>query len=718
MKKYLLLALAVLTMGTANAQLNKKVGKPIPQKNAKISQKSTFKHYQVAGEKMGVKAVADKTTKTMSLSQKQLQQLKPMSQEFKSFRAGEVQQLYNGTGTLRSTQETTTWEMQAGTATTNSGETVNVLVNVIPNIFGFENGVMVPYTVENGVITIQPRLVASFPSDQAPSGTYYLFLESATSNDGSIQLTLNENGGIDGTYNIIYSVYPNSTYNFEEWVGTYDGVTNAQYSLPGEVKVPSVSFEQANLVLFAGLGLNGYSFNNNLSMTGAYTTTNFSNLTTDAATAWKWSADDASKEEPTVFASGESRNFALDMKNDVVTNIQLVGVNQTAESEPFTYGIGKYLNDDGTPRYTASYLYAGHSENSWILNNETPAIVTRQDPDGDLTFYTNWATPDKASNEMTKIYNYFEKPATPLYITGVTLPLVSFTANDDFNLHIKIVKCTRNGSSKPTLGEVIAEGDATSENINATFDIGLTAIEIPLYKEDEDGMSTDLEYLFIDDEFVIVIENWNNGTFSGVLGSQDAPLDNARPSTWFEMAGEEGSMYAYTTWKTSLFIGLKGATYGYLHTADDTNITMPVEGGEVKINVEPMLVYNDEETDGLTTGLWLDDESEAIPEWLSFKIADHYTLDTEGYLDESNFDMIFTAEALPAGTEGRQANLVFMQPGARLYVTITQGTVTGINVTTKTVKTSNSPAYNLAGQRVNKDFKGLVIVNGKKVVLK
>jgi hypothetical protein len=98
---------------------------------------------------------------------------------------------------------------------------------------------------------------------------------------------------------------------------------------------------------------------------------------------------------------------------------------------------------------------------------------------------------------MSKIYMYHEKPAAPLYITGITLPMVSFSAKEGFNLHIKIQKVSYPaGYSKPVLGEVIAEGDASEENINDNFSAGLTAVEFPLYKEDEDGMSTELDYLF------------------------------------------------------------------------------------------------------------------------------------------------------------------------------------------------------------------------------
>ena len=218
---------------------------------------------------------------------------------------------------------------------------------------------------------------------------------------------------------------------------------------------------------------------------------------------------------------------------------------------------------------------------------------------------------------------------------------------------------------------------------------------------------------------MIVIEGWDNGTFSGVLGCQDAPLNNARTSTWFEKTGEEGSMYAYTSWKTSLFVGLLGATYGYLNTEDDTNITIPTEGGEAAINVEAMLRSVDAESGAPTYRLFIDevisdselDDETGLPTWLQIGIGNVNESGTE-------FTIGFAADALPTGIEGRQATIVFMQEGAKLEVTVTQGKATGVNVTTKTVKTSNAAMFNLAGQRVNKNFKGLVVKDGQKFMNK
>ena len=707
MKKFLLFAAAAIVAVSADAQLSKKQKPGKLQTRQQVEQKASFKKYEVAGAKVGVKSVIDKTTRMFKGSVK-VSDVKPVARHFRAARAAEVQPMYSGYGKLRSTSEAAEWEMVSGTVTPDEGPEINVLQNVIPNIFGFEEGVLVEYSVSDGNIVIQPQLVASFPSDAAPEGTYYLFLEDAKSNDGVITMKMNENGGISGKYDIIYSVYPHSTYNINEWIATYDGIAGAQYTLPGEEVAPEVSFEPGNLVLFFGLGLNGYSYTYNLAMTGAYGTTNFINRTTDKATDWYWTAIDETLEEPSVYDSGSDRDFSLELTDGVIGNVQLIGANQTQESDPFVFGTGKYLEDSGAPHYTDCYIYAGQFNGSFILNDETPSIVTRQDPDGDLTFYTNWGTPDiYTSTSISKIYCYHEKPASPLYIEGITLPMVSFADNGNFNLHIKIVKCTYEGS-KLQLGEVIAEGNATSENINADFNVGLTSVEIPLYTEDEFGMSTDLDYLFLDDEFVIIIEGWDNGTFSGILGSQDAPTNNARTSTWFERTGEEGSMRYYTNWPTSLFVGFIEAAYGYLHTSDDTNLVFSADGGEASIHVEPMLYHTDSETGEPATSIWLADDSDDIPDWLEVQ----YTNPTSS--SDISFDLLFSVQP---SDENRSVTLKFMQTGAILEVTVSQGGGAGIN-TVVTKIDNNAPTYNVAGQRVNNGYKGLVVKDGRKFMNK
>jgi hypothetical protein len=47
--------------------------------------------------------------------------------------------------------------------------------------------------------------------------------------------------------------------------------------------------------------------------------------------------------------------------------------------------------------------------------------------------------------------------------------------------------------------------------------------------------------------------------------------------------------------------------------------------------------------------------------------------------------------------------------------TLTLDNTTGINEVNTSITTSNSALYNIAGIRVNKSYKGIVIKNGKKI---
>jgi len=52
------------------------------------------------------------------------------------------------------------------------------------------------------------------------------------------------------------------------------------------------------------------------------------------------------------------------------------------------------------------------------------------------------------------------------------------------------------------------------------------------------------------------------------------------------------------------------------------------------------------------------------------------------------------------------------------YTTIKPGTTNGIKALESATQTVNSPKYNLAGQRVNDSFKGIVIQNGQKTIVR
>ena len=649
---------------------------------------------------------------------------------------------YNAAGVdLMDNNKSVTWVMQRGkTVVEDKDYYFFVDMCPMPSAFSsiYPNGIDVQYTQEGNIITVAPQVIAT-----AGEGAY-IILSSATSADGSIVLTEGTDGSlqtIEGE-SVLIGVF--STDKFDPTLETYKGayalVSNVNYTLSDGTTVAvapkDVLFEPEELVLFAGLGLSGYGYNDNLAIMGAYAPTTFRNLTKDEATGFEWFVKEvhADGSYTTTNVTGDVRDFTLNtMGGAVYEEFSLIGQNGDAVSDPYTWGVGHTLASDGSVRYEAIHVYAGESASSFKFTDGTYAVMSRQNPDGDLTFYTNWATPEKASNSMSTIYSYQGKPATPLYLTGVTVPLVNFSADADFNLNVKLIKCNRDAAGKLKLGDVIAEGDATIENVNDQFAAtsGLASVDFTeLYVEDEDGMTETVDYLFVEDEFAIAIEGWDNGTFTGVLGSQDIDVSNLS-STYFEMTGEEGSVYSYTSWFPQLFIGLIDATYGYLYTTDNTNISFDKNAATSTVHVEPM--YYDLNEDGKPT-YWLEVESVAvdgeeaddIPEWLAIEVANEdYTTatDEDGYeyfVNGIDYDLVFTAEELPADVEKRSCQIVFMQKGARLTVTVSQAQDSEVGITSIDATTSltNRQAFNIAGQRVAKDYKGLVIKNGKKYLVK
>jgi len=713
MKRFLLFAAAAMIVASASAQYGKKPAGMKAMSSQKALPAASFKKYEVAGQKNSAALIREQKLMSKKFDANQLKGASLVATN--RFNAADLKQSYNAKGFAASKADSLlSWTMLS---TTVKG-TGSVLVDVVPNDLDIEGGVAVTYTQTGNTITIPSQLVMT----DTKKGYYFFIEDDGTSADGSITLELNDEGAIVGNYSIGYFVYSDEARS--NYLGYWTWAKNISYKYDGQAAVaPAVEFYPNNLVLFAGLGVSGYSYNNNLVMMGAYAPVQFSNVTTDEATAWDWSIV-RNDDTPEVIRSTE-KNFTLNtVGGEVYNNLALVGVNETAKSDSCKWGVGNCpkSDTDPTPKYTNLYAYAGSFGANFQFSDDSYATMTTQDPDGDLTFYTNWGTPDKTSTEMSKIYVYQGKPSTPLYFEGVTLPMVGFSAEDPskFTLHIAIRKCTRNPSTgRVELGDIIAESDATAESINDEHagTSGLTAIEFKgFYVEDEFGMSTELDYLFIDEEFLIEIDGWNNGTFSGVLGSQDITGNNKLNNVWFEKADEEGSKYAYTSWKPTLFVGLLEAAYGYLYTTDNTDITFAVEGGQASLHVLPML--NSVDGSGQPSyrlfieSITVDgEELEELPSWLKIGIAN------ENYDTDASYDLILEAAALEAGVSGHSAQIVFFQEGAQLVLNLTQGTPDAINTVVKTVK-NTSKVYDLNGRQITNGKKGLIIRDGKKIVVK
>ena len=621
-------------------------------------------------------------------------------------------QVYKGHGVDYFANQPADWEMQRG-STTVDGESTHFFVNMTPllDIFKslYPDGIDVEYTQQGNTIIVEPQVIASASGEKEDETEYIMLFSGVNEATGNIVLTLGDDGSlttVDGE-SIIIGSWSTDKYDptFETYTGSYSYIENVKYRLPDAApeKPQDTSFEPDQLILFAGQSISGSVWKANYAVMGAYAPVSFTNKTFDPATGFEWSITEVDEESNVITST--DKDFGFTTKGGAVyTDFSLIASNEGVKSDPFTWGMGSYdvLDDAGNPtgekeqHYDTAILFAGSGEGDFAVGDDVYSTMTRQNPDYDLTFYINFATPDIASqyggSSLSTIYSYQGKPSTPLYLTGVSLPMVDFAAKDDFNLHIAIRKCSRSDTGNLTLGDIIAESDATIDNVDETYkdQSGLTAVNFnELYREDEFGLSETLDYLFIEDEFVIVIEGWDNETFSGVLGSQQYNGINESTSTWFVRSGEDRLRSYGGGWPT-LFIGLTGVTYGYLHTEDNTNLQFAAQGGEKSIHVDPMYYgFADDAQTQPTHLLSIEsimvdgEEVEEVPEWLTLEVANEdYTKETytgedgqehERFVNGIDYDLITTVEALPAGVERRTAQVTFMQTGARLVLNITQG---------------------------------------------
>ena len=578
------------------------------------------------------------------------------------------------------------------------------------------------YTMEGGTVTVPAQKICqlgSYDDEGNFTPTRDVYFYQPWSEDAGMTMTLAEDGSITMDSRYWYAGAGLRIVNLStmSWGGYWEIYWRASFWDIDVPFPPTVYYEPDGLYLFANPSTSGYGYSvATLAMMPASAPSVFRNTTLDIADSWLWSVTDG--EEVVANVETEDLTFVPEAGEGYEAPY-LTGNNQgTLSVAPFQYGAGN--NKD------YAYMYAGAQQRaSFGFSDGSYALMSKSCPDFPRYYFSDVATPDyDAENEIVNLISYQGMPAAPLYFEGISLQVYGF-ADHGTNLKCKIVKVSRSSNSLE-LGDVVAEADVDLENsvINETG--ASTLYWNDFYVLDELGMSQTLDHIFIDEEFAVIFEGWDNGTFSAyALGDYPAEVLPAPSySTYYQGYDDETGAFDEHVYRMSslhLILGFEGAAYGYMMTADDTNITIPADGGEAKINVGPMLYYYNENGEAIT-GIWLDVDagSDEIPEWLQISYTDpvQVGVDEDGNpVYDPSFDLIFAAQALPAGTTSRSCHLIFYQPGAQLEVNVSQEGTSGISTVVKKTVT-NGPAYNLNGQRVNANYKGIVVKDGSKVIKK
>lgn len=719
MKRFLLFAVATLMVGAVSAQsLAKRELKP----QTKSSVLKNFQHeIELANAPVAKSASGISKKRAMALNKKfftsdvKVKNVNAMrNKRAGSKRAAEVQETYTGTGKVTG-NGTSPWVMASGTAEEGS---ILLLADIIPNPYADQlDYIAAEYTVANGVVTIAPQYV--FGTD-----SWNAFIFGGTTEDGSIQMTLGEDGSLTlpAGEQIYYGAFSGEEYDpsLEKYLGYIEYVSNITYALPGQIIAPVVEYNPTGLYLHFNISSSAYSYSNGLAMVPAYSPLTLVNGTTDLADRWEWSMEELDNElEPISSQTGNDRDFTVQTTNGNYAAAKLIGYNQDAASEPFVLGAAGETEN--------AYLFAGSIQYWWDFSDGTYPMVTLANPDNEISRYTSFATPDQNNTRSIATFVFYQgKPETPLYLEGINMFVGNMTIKDadNFNLKCKIQKVTRDGGGWPLLGEVIAQADLTADKVQVGYtgsnNVAVTElIWDELYVEDEFGMAESISFLNLEEEFAIVIDGWDNGTFSCdyIWGEYDSNVSAPYFTYYFKTGDEQIDDNIYRSpYNCCQLVGFVGGGYGYLHTTDDTNITVPEDGTPVSIHVEPFFSGENDETGETETALWLADDSDDVPSWLDVLVTDPVSE------DDISFDIIFSlaAEGSRAASSNRASenscHLVFEQWGSKLAVDVSRS-ATGISVVTNKVETA-APAYNLAGQRVNKNFKGLVVKDGRKVVVK
>ena len=178
---------------------------------------------------------------------------------------------------------------------------------------------------------------------------------------------------------------------------------------------------------------------------------------------------------------------------------------------------------------------------------------------------------------------------------------------------------------------------------------------------------------------------------------------------------------------------------------DHNVVSVPVEGateddwGNMTYGATGSPLTSDEEgltgypgVPVLTNVGWFDDENEVtnydvldLPDWIEgYSVYD-------GFYDDGGLNILmFKAQALPDGVNERRATIRVVGQEVKmngqvkysaesLPITIVQARESSDDIrSTVTEYHANNTTFNLAGQKVSKNFKGLVVRNGKKVFVK
>ena len=449
-------------------------------------------------------------------------------------------------------------------------------------------------------------------------------------------------------------------------------------------------------------------------------------------------SDGAAYYAPTLTSGSVSYNFG---ENNVYYKRNMSGVD----------GIGRVKTDSINVHYPTDDHAWRLVNGTYYSNTASWGILSTDWMFGSGT----WTDSDGNVYNSVGMEQVFAAPLTPLYIesvvvSGNTHATQPLQENQELTAYVTNVVTNEEGvkragdeifyTLKCTSADTI--DFRTTETMNGKT-IRTGYLRFSMKTVDEFGIETVEPFVMpAGQEFAISFSGFENNSNIdfGADGLVAAAEDEVAPAYVLVKSQADGEVYSV---RYSQNIPLKAALISMFDAVD-----VPVSGfftqEDSGIELNHIIASNDGQTytvkndntlglDGAIVGLaipfadndgvenytleWWSEEGTEQPSWIT-----GYSFD-DSYVENWNGYGIFkvTCSALPSNVQGRLAKLVIKGKGVEATNTIfiEQGVVTdGIDgITVDAAKTFNG-TFNLAGQRVNDNYKGIVIKEGKKMINK
>ena len=481
-------------------------------------------------------------------------------------------------------------------------------------------------------------------------------------------------------------------------------------------------------------------------LTGAFDDTEFSNYTskeeadgsfTDITdVTWDWGTNSETGEAITPLAQKTDENGSMiaqafgSMRFPTLKyGDQSFEYTVTSSDGKTTYPCFWTAGTEGIADFEFSDGNGGTEVYKGTVGNYIPGLGLYSGFGGDYGYISNKTFYNLENYQTTKQWNntgkktigfaeYYVKPVSHVYAESVVAWYWFDGVTDkDKPLGGKTITATICTFGEDNKLKEYATATATDDDVViVSSENSLCYIEFKFSESDPILGDVDAPIVLPDEDFIVMLTG-----FDEVTGNFQSPITSADGWAGYGYAILEDqsiSTIGYTnnpkSPQVSLPIGFRAALPVATYAEANLPAVLFTEEGGVGAGIEGndgfygfSLIYTMSGKDQ-----W---EIVEKPDWIST-----IELDDESVAERGNMFVTLEAEALPSGTDERSGKVVLELYGKQVEIPVYQSpNALGVkNVALDKHNASKSAIYNLAGQRVNKDYKGLIIKDGRKFMNK